>query len=169
MSKEPKNISSVVLRRAIVTGYVSEESQTKPVSAACQSPGMTNCLGKAFGPIINTSPMRSHLCLWPDSGLCTSGPVCRSRSPFCPHESPLRPPLPCSGQFPPGFLNLLINTVTFRVTCLDIRDFSKYLKAVWSRLWPKTHILFVPKESHRVVVKSAVSSSTALPLVTECL
>lgn len=107
--------------------YQIEESWTKPVSAARQSPGMTNSLGKAFCPLIKTSPMRS---LWPDSGLCTSGPARRSRSPFCAHESPLLPLLPCFGQFPPGFQNFLINTVTFRVTCtcLDMRRFQQVFK-----------------------------------------
>lgn len=52
---------------------------------------MTNSLGKAFGPIINTSPMRSHLCLRPDRPVASHIRASVSEqisihTRFCPYE-----------------------------------------------------------------------------------
>lgn len=69
--------------------YVPNEKKKKK---ACPLPAkahvMTDSLGKACGPIINTSLTRAiSVCDLP--GLCplwphTSGPVCQSKSPFTP-------------------------------------------------------------------------------------
>lgn len=88
---------------------------------------MTNSLGKAFGPIINTSPMRSHLCLRPGGPVPTLASHIRinvsEQISIHTHFMPLQlsdlPKLPRvlpDVRFAPSFMNCYISTVTIIFT-----------------------------------------------------
>lgn len=90
----------------------------------------TNGLGKAFGPIINTSPRRSHLGLRPDRPVLTMASHIRANvsqqisihTNFSPHMSHLITTLPqalLDVQFLTGYMDDNISIVTIITIALS--------------------------------------------------